>query len=104
MRSSSGHLEQQPAVVVEEVEGLVDEPAHPAPTGSQRRDPLLEQREVGHTVVVEGDHLAVDDRLAAGTPSIQPGGDRNPGKYVSASLPRRVNNRTLPSRTTASTR
>ena len=81
-------VEQRPAVVVEQVEGLVDErrvrgvhvvgssvgratlgsPAAAAvhagdPATGRLRDPGLEQREVRPAVVSERDDLAVDDRL-----------------------------------------
>ncbi len=51
-------VEQQPAIEVEQVERLVDEVR-----GALVAGPLLEQAEVGATGVVEGDDLAVDDRL-----------------------------------------
>ena len=52
-------VEQRPAVQVEQVECLVDEPV-------RRRiaESLLEQTEVRATGLVEGHDLAVDDRLA----------------------------------------
>ena len=94
-------LEQRPAVEVEEVEGLVDERRFGGPR--RATDPLVWSRLEGRRAVgVERDHLAVDDRALR----LDPGsaGDSSRGKYVSASLPRRVWRRTRSPSTTASTR
>ena len=55
-------VEQRPAVEMEEVEHLVHEADRPGQAAVL--DPLLEQREVGLTGVVERDDLAVDHRIA----------------------------------------
>ena len=55
-------VDERPAVEVEEVEDLVDERGRLG-RRSPPLDPRLEQREIGLAVVVEGDDLAVDDRL-----------------------------------------
>ena len=60
MRSSSGHVEERPAIEVEEVERLEHEAGRGLVT-----ELGLEEAEVGPTVIVERDDLAIDDGLRA---------------------------------------